>query len=72
MPFKDTYLERMAKRSLSSSGNLTILLADDDQAESLHFKEALERIRFNCRLNTRVDGEELTRQFHQPNYFSEF
>ncbi len=52
----------MAKRDLSGSGPLTILLADDDPADRLLFKEALEELPIASQLTTVNNGEELMKR----------
>jgi CheY-like chemotaxis protein len=52
----------MTKRDLSSNRNITILLADDDAADRLLFKEALEEIPIASKLTTVNDGEALMKR----------
>jgi CheY-like chemotaxis protein len=62
MAFKDAYLENMAKRYLSSSRNLAILLADDDVADRLLFQEALEELPIHSQLSSVNNGEALMKR----------
>lgn len=49
----------MAKKTSLAPGNLNILLADDDPADCLLFKEALEELSLTTTLAIVHDGEEL-------------
>jgi len=59
---KDAYLERMPKRSPSRGGKLTILLADDDEADCLLFQEALDELPIASQLTIVHNGEVLMKR----------
>lgn len=52
----------MTKREITSNRNITILLADDDAADRLLFKEALDELPIASQLSTVNNGEALMKR----------